>query len=101
MVLVEDRTAQTLHAVISSCAEPGTTIMTDCWGGYNGLDHLGYIHQRVNHRNKFVSPDDRNVYTQNIEVTWRYLKEVTSTTSEDDDLRILKIAVYVPDKISQ
>ncbi|KII72904.1 hypothetical protein RF11_12372 [Thelohanellus kitauei] len=71
------------------CVGPGTTIMTDCWDGYNGLDHLGYIHQTVNHRNNFVSPDDRNVYTPNIEVTWRYLEEITSTTSGDDDLRVL------------
>lgn len=34
-----------LHAVIANRAAPTSTIRTDGWTGYNGLDQLGFVHQ--------------------------------------------------------
>jgi transposase-like protein len=33
---------------ISEAVEPGATILTDAWKGYNGLEKLGYKHIKTN-----------------------------------------------------
>jgi len=33
---------ENLHAFVESCVEPGSTIVSDGWGGYNGLSEKGY-----------------------------------------------------------
>jgi len=45
LVPVPDRTADTLMAVIDACIEPGTRIISDCWGSYWVLDEEGYTHR--------------------------------------------------------
>ena len=37
------RDRATLEALIEKHVAPGTTIMTDCWKGYNGLSQLGFL----------------------------------------------------------
>lgn len=54
--VVADRRAQTLHRIILGHVLPGTTIRTDEWNGYNGLNRLGFIHETVNHSRHFVNP---------------------------------------------
>jgi len=44
--LVSDRTANTLLAVIGTWIEPGTTVISDCWGAYRDLDAEGYAPHR-------------------------------------------------------
>ena len=45
MFLVEcpggKRTREVLEKIILEHVEPGTTIFTDCWAGYNHLEELG------------------------------------------------------------
>jgi hypothetical protein len=41
-------------AVIDAWIEPGTTVMSDCWGAYRDLNEQGYTHYTVNHRIGFV-----------------------------------------------
>ncbi|XP_067949828.1 uncharacterized protein [Watersipora subatra] len=53
--VVPDRTHRTLRAVIMNHVSPGSTVTTDGWRAYNGLN-LIYIHHRVNHSIKFVDP---------------------------------------------
>lgn len=36
-----------LAAVVSQAVEPGSTVRTDGWGGYNGLSVLGYRHEVI------------------------------------------------------
>ena len=43
LVPVEDRTADTLIALIKQYSRLGT-IMTDCWKSYSTLQEEGYIH---------------------------------------------------------
>jgi transposase-like protein len=37
LVHVPDRTADTLMAVIDAWIEPGTTVISDCWGAYRNF----------------------------------------------------------------
>lgn len=95
MVLVQDRTSETLNEIIINHVERGTRIITDCWAGYNGLTALGYTHETVNHSTNFVSPTDPSVYTQNIEVSWRYIKSSCRSTSNDEEMLIYRLSEYL------
>jgi transcriptional regulator GlxA family with amidase domain len=41
LVAVPDRTADTLVAIIRDWIEPGTTVISVCWGAYNELPNHG------------------------------------------------------------
>ena len=42
MRMIEDASASSLHPFVQDCIEPGSTIHTDGWQGYAGLDSKGY-----------------------------------------------------------
>ena len=42
MAVLADGSAGSLHPFITGAAEPGTTVITDAWQGYRGLEALGY-----------------------------------------------------------
>lgn len=64
--------SKTLKKFIKSKVEKGSTMMTDEWGGYNGLDKKGYDHERVDHgADKYVVG---NAHTNTIEGFWSLLK---------------------------
>jgi hypothetical protein len=54
--------------------KPGTTIISDCWKAYNGIDGMGmnYVHHAVNHSKEFV--DAAGNHTNNMEASWRTIK---------------------------
>lgn len=95
MVLVPDRTAETLISCIQQYISPGTRIISDCWAAYNQIQASGFDHQTVNHSYNFVCPENPEIYTQNIEITWRYLKEICRTTSPDENMLIYRIAEFM------
>ena len=41
---------KSLHSFVSDNVEPGTTVITDAWQGYRGLEKSGYIHDRRSQR---------------------------------------------------
>ncbi len=67
--MVPDRSNSTLQEVITRRILPGTTIISDCWASYQGLELLGYTHKTVNHTYNFVDPDT-GVHTQKVESLW-------------------------------
>ena len=75
MVAVEDRTAETLLAVIQKWIAPGSIIWSDCWRSYNKIPELpqGYRHQTVDHSKNFVDPQT-GTCTNRIECDWRHAK---------------------------
>ena len=42
MRMIEDASAESLHPFVRDCIEPGSTIHTDGWQGYAGLETKGY-----------------------------------------------------------
>jgi transposase-like protein len=50
MTVLPDASGPTLNAFVSENVEPGATVITDAWAGYNGIRQLGYIHDRRSQR---------------------------------------------------
>ncbi|KAI1717084.1 ISXO2-like transposase domain-containing protein [Ditylenchus destructor] len=73
------RSAAALLPIIQQHIAPGTTIRTDMWKAYDGLDSLpdmNYTHEQVNHSDPdrpFVS--EAGVHTNRVESSWRPAKD--------------------------
>ena len=72
MEVVEDRTKETLWALIEKYIAPGTIIWSDKWRSYQGLENVGYRHETVNHSKEFKSAS--GVCTNSIEGSWNAVK---------------------------
>ncbi len=68
--VIGNATQLTLHAEVRGNVEPGAELFTDAWKGYGGL-HQEYIHQVINHAEKYV---DGQIHTNGIENFWSLLK---------------------------
>jgi|TARA_B100001971_G_C18137404_1_gene508432 transposase-like protein len=44
---VPDASGESLQRAVAEAVEPGSTVRTDGWGGYNGVSALGYVHDVV------------------------------------------------------
>lgn len=73
VVNVPDRSAATLMPLIQQWIHPGTTIISDSWRAYNGIQAAGFAHQTVNHHYNFVDPAT-GAHTQTVERMWRSVK---------------------------
>ena len=69
------RDSEFIRNFIKNNIVENTIIITDSWKGYLNLKNLGYIHKKVNHKEEFVSKEDCEVHTNNIERLWRDLRE--------------------------
>ena len=72
---VPDRKRQTLLNIIMDNVEVGSTIMSDGYHAYRALGSKGYEHKWVNHSEEFVNSFNRDVHTQKIEGSWKWVKE--------------------------
>jgi transposase-like protein len=93
LVPVPDKTAETLMAVIDAWIEPGTTVISDCWGAYRDLDAQGYTHYTLNHSIGIVH-QRTGAHTNNIESTWRHVKAYLSPYNRQVDY-IYHLAHYM------
>jgi transposase-like protein len=50
MAPLADASADSLHAFVTDHVEPGSTVIIDGWTGYQGMDKLGYLHDRRSQR---------------------------------------------------
>lgn len=75
LVPIERKDADTLLPIITEHILPETTIMSDSWAAYGGIERLGcfFRHLTVNHSVNFVDPDT-GAHTQTIEGTWSHFK---------------------------
>lgn len=62
----------TLQPIIEEMVQPGTTINTDEWQGYNGLEGAGYRHKVINHSDDVYVMGD--THTQTIDGFWGNFK---------------------------
>ena len=74
LLSLPDRTGDTLLKEIQRWVSPGSTIVTDAWGGYNGLSDHGYNHHVVCHKESFVNHETL-AHTQRIESMWRWVRK--------------------------
>ncbi len=68
-VLVPNRSKESLFKVIKSKILPETTIISECWKEYSGLEEHGYSHFTLNHSENFLDPVTK-VNTQKDENFW-------------------------------
>jgi transposase len=67
-----DATKKTLHGLAKEYILPASTVFTDDYVSYDGLQAEGYVHKRIRHSAKiYVSGD---VHTQSIEGFWSLVK---------------------------
>jgi len=67
-----DTQKQTLRRMVKEYVLPKSTIFTDEYSSYDGLEHCGYAHKRIRHSAKvYVSGD---VHTNTIEGFWSTVK---------------------------
>ena len=60
MGVVPGQTMSVLTPFIASRVEPGSTIRTDGWKGYNALSRAGFTHERIVHRPGWVERGERS-----------------------------------------
>jgi hypothetical protein len=77
IIEVEHRDRDTLRPLICQFIRRNTTIVTDCWLAYQGLETwgMGYTHLTVNHSQNFVNPLNPDAHTQTIESQWQKFKQ--------------------------
>ncbi len=76
MHAVPDRSAQTLLPIIKECILPGTTIISDKWRAYSGIESIedrNYKHYTVDHSKNFKDPISSE-HTNQIESLWASAK---------------------------
>ena len=88
------RDQNTLLELVKKHVSPGTTIMSDCWRGYNNLSANGYNHLTVNHTKNFVDPHT-GANTQKIESNWHALKRRISRGGVQKDNYGLHFAEFL------
>jgi transposase-like protein len=67
-----DATRNTLHGLAKEYILPSSTVFTDDFVSYDGLQNLGYVHKRIRHSAKVYVMGD--VHTQNVEGFWSLIK---------------------------
>jgi hypothetical protein len=73
--LTQNRSARFMSEFIVQNVPIGSIIISDEWRGYNGLQSLKFRHFRINHSVRFVDPEVPWIHSNNIEMTWRTLRE--------------------------
>jgi transposase-like protein len=58
MAILADASAASLHPFVTAHVEPGTTVITDAWQGYSGINELGYTRDRRSQRAARLRGDD-------------------------------------------
>ena len=75
MMVVPDRSKNTLMPIITQYIRPGTTVISDEWRSYNDIGISGYTHQTVNHSLNFVDPST-GAHTNGVEGYWSCTKRM-------------------------
>lgn len=93
MELTTRRTKPILREIINRHVVPGSIVVTDGWGGYNGIDDQ-YIREIVIHENSFVNSD--GYHTNRIEATWGACKRLLrNNTNKKRELIFSYICEYM------
>ena len=73
---VSDVKKKTLQDIIKGRIVLDSSVYTDTWKSYKGLESAGYRHRTIDHGEyEYVSKADKRVHINGIEGFWGYLKE--------------------------
>lgn len=73
---VSDAKKKTLQDIIKGRIVLDSSVYTDTWRSYKGLETVGYRHRTIDHGEcEYVSKTDKRVHINGIEGFWGYLKE--------------------------
>ena len=97
--LVRKRNAGNLQEIIINNVAPGTTIVTDGWRAYIGLDGKGYEREMSSWR--VVDPSVPSIHTQTIRNLWRWVKPFLSSKGTNPGALIGNIREYQLSEPSQ
>ena len=100
-VAVNDRSTDTIEAIINQCVEPGSIIYTDFWKSYDtAINEINFIndstvfeHKKVNHSDEFITEDC--VHTNTIEGTWNGIKCTMNTRQKSKDKCPIHILTFI------
>ena len=97
--VVETRTKEVLFDIIRNNVQPKTTIFTDEWKGYFGLDDEGYIHKTVCHKRRFSrfeidGTTVTRITTNHIERVWVELRKTMKHTDKDSFVKYINLETY-------
>lgn len=72
--ITSDRTAPVMKRILVENIARGSTILTDCYPSYNGIEQWGqdYVHRSVDHSQMFRAED--GTHTNDQEAAWSSLK---------------------------
>ncbi|KAF7670543.1 hypothetical protein CDIK_4573 [Cucumispora dikerogammari] len=72
--LVKNKNPDILHYILKRLVRLESTVITDEWKGYSGIDKVFSRHLKINHSKYFVDPVNPLIHTQGIESLWGRLK---------------------------
>ena len=89
--VTQDTKSSTVKPLIKANVKMGSTVMTDEYLGYRGINKEGYKHEKVNHGAKeYVNGD---THTNNLEGFWSQLKRSINGTYHAVSAKYLQIYV--------
>ena len=97
--VVQQRTEEVLHDIIKANVHRGTTIFTDEWSGYRGLQDEGYIHKTICHTRRFSQVEidgttATKITTNHIERVWVELRKTMKHTDLESFERFINLETY-------
>ena len=97
--VVVRRTKEVLHDIIKANVRRGTTIFTDEWCGYSGLENEGYCHKTICHKRRFSrfeidGTTAIKITTNHIERVWVELRKTMKHTDQESFIRFINLETY-------
>lgn len=59
LAIIDDASSTSLHGFVQECVEKGSTVRTDGWNGYTGLESLGYVQEVFNSKGQELFTNHR------------------------------------------
>ena len=97
--VLPDRSKETLHKFIVENVLPGSTIYTDEWRGYNGLEAKGFSHKTICHERRFSRFEINGtivtrITTNHIEGMWVELRRTLKYMNKDTFIEMINLETY-------
>ena len=97
--VLPDRSKETLHRFIEDNVEPGSTIYTDEWRGYNGLNAKGFVHNTICHEKRFSRFEIdgyvvTRITTNHIERMWVELRRTLKFMNKESFIQNIDLETY-------